>query len=46
MAFEDAPALIRWRREYAPDPGRRALYDERFACSRTRIDVWRPSIAG
>jgi xylulokinase len=30
--FDDVPALIRWRREYAPDRRWRALYDERFAC--------------
>ena len=32
LTFDDVPALIRWRRDYTPDPGSRALYDERFAC--------------
>jgi xylulokinase len=34
ITFDDVPALIRWRRDYAPDRRWRALYDERFACFR------------
>jgi xylulokinase len=32
IRFEDVPGLMRWRRTYTPDPGRRGLYDERFGC--------------
>jgi xylulokinase len=32
IRFDEVPDLMRWRRDYAPDPARRALYDERFAC--------------
>ena len=31
LTFGDVPALMRWRREYAPDKRFRTLYDERFA---------------
>ncbi|MBN1138015.1 MAG: FGGY-family carbohydrate kinase, partial [Anaerolineae bacterium] len=30
ITFDDVPALVKIRRGYAPDPGNRALYDERF----------------
>ena len=32
LTFVDVPGLMRWRREYKPNGGLRALYDERFAC--------------
>lgn len=30
IAFDDVPALVEFRRTYAPNPHNRALYDERF----------------